>query len=712
MKALVFLLSFIYLVVFYDAFSQIYNYGNIVVSGGTSVYVSLDLKNNTNGSIDNSGTIILNGNWENNNPNNFALINSSPGLVRLIGANQYIGGTNSTKFYNLSLEGSGIKSLQTNTEVEGNLNLNDRELNTNQYVLHVSNPSTNAISFTTGFVSSNQNGYLSRTMNQAQTYIFPVGSSSGTPRYRPVELTPNNNNQQVMGVRFANTDPNNEGYNTNITDGQVGNLNSQYFHEIRRISGNTSNDVAIYYDANADGSFNGIAHWDDQPSDRWEETAPATNTPGTPLSSLKISSWNDYTNPPFTFYGCIPSTPASSIQASSTSICGSQQVTLTVVGGSLGSGAQWQWYEGSCNGTLIGTGNSINVTPNTTTTYFVNAVGNCGTTSCVSITINVNPIPQVSVSSNSPLCEGQTLNLNASGGTQYQWAGPSNFSSNSPSPTINNITTQNAGIYYVTVTNADGCSNTSQINVVVNSLPQVSVSSNSPLCEGQTLNLNASGGTQYQWAGPSNFSSNSPSPTINNVTTQNAGLYYVTITNLCGNTIDTINVIINLVPNISLDKKDESCKGLNDGKITVNINSGQEPYTYLWSNGSTQNQLTQLTSGNYSVTITDANGCSSTDAITINNSEYDCFFIPTIFSPNGDGVNDVLYVRGHGIKEFLLKIYDRWGNLIFESTDQNIGWDGTYKGKPMNTGAYAYHLKIVFINGTEKEIKDNITLIR
>jgi|YNPMSStandDraft_1061717.scaffolds.fasta_scaffold07221_3 gliding motility-associated-like protein len=773
--------------------AQVINDANIIINNGTSMYILTDVRNENNGSIDNSGTIILNGNWENNNLSNYAFINSSPGTVRLIGGNQTIGGSNSTKFYNLSLEGTGIKSLSINAEVEGNLNLNDRELATNQYVLHVSNTAVNAINFTTGFVSSTSNGYLSRAMNSTQPYIFPVGSSFGTPRYRPVELVPNNTSHQVMGVRFANNDPNSEGFDRNTTDGQVGNINSQYFHNIHRVSGTTPNDVFIYFDSQNDGTFNEITHWDDQPSPRWEVTTTAMLNSGTPLSSLSINGWNDYTLSPFALYGCTPSTQPSSIQASSTTICGNQTITLTVVGGSLGSGAQWVWYENNCSGTQIGTGSSIQVNPTNTTTYYVNAVGSCGTTPCVSITINVSAIPQINISSNSPLCVGQTLNLSATGGNQYQWSGPSGFSSSISNPSINNVNTNHSGLYNVTVTNADGCSNTAQVNVVINTLPQGTVTSSQTVCEGENISIEASGGTNYlwsgpnnftssssvinipaanqnhagtyyvtitnanncsvvlntnvsvqllpqitvsysgatcegnnitlqvspsglqsyQWSGPNNFISNQQNPVINNTNFSHSGTYTVTVTHSCGTTTASVNVVVYERPDIiSMNTQNESCKDMKDGQILPNISGGMLPYSYLWNNGSTQSQLSQLSEGTYSLTISDANGCSTTGTAIITKGEHDCFFIPTVFSPNGDGANDVLYVRGHGIKELIFRIYDRWGNMIFESTSPQVGWDGTYKGKPMNAGAYAYYAKIVFANGTEKEIRENITLIR
>jgi gliding motility-associated-like protein len=86
--------------------------------------------------------------------------------------------------------------------------------------------------------------------------------------------------------------------------------------------------------------------------------------------------------------------------------------------------------------------------------------------------------------------------------------------------------------------------------------------------------------------------------------------------------------------------------------------------------------------------------------------------IPTAFSPNGDGENDILYVRGAAIQTLDLKIFNRWGQLVFETTSKEKGWDGTYNGQPQPMEAYAYVLNATFIDGTAKVLKGNVTLLR
>lgn len=87
-------------------------------------------------------------------------------------------------------------------------------------------------------------------------------------------------------------------------------------------------------------------------------------------------------------------------------------------------------------------------------------------------------------------------------------------------------------------------------------------------------------------------------------------------------------------------------------------------------------------------------------------------FIPNAFSPNGDQQNDVLYVRGNCMSSMDFTIFDRWGNKVFESENQNIGWDGNYKGQPMNTGTYVWYLKGTMNDGTAINKKGTVALIR
>ena len=109
---------------------------------------------------------------------------------------------------------------------------------------------------------------------------------------------------------------------------------------------------------------------------------------------------------------------------------------------------------------------------------------------------------------------------------------------------------------------------------------------------------------------------------------------------------------------------------------------------------------------------TDTNGCSGIDSVEVIIEAGLEIFIPNVFSPNGDGTNDELFVRGSSFKDFNFRIYNRWGEMIFETTDRLIGWDGKQNGKPLDPGVFVYQLIYSDWQNMEGERSGNVTLIR
>ena len=118
----------------------------------------------------------------------------------------------------------------------------------------------------------------------------------------------------------------------------------------------------------------------------------------------------------------------------------------------------------------------------------------------------------------------------------------------------------------------------------------------------------------------------------------------------------------------------------------------------------------------YTVVVTDTFGCVMSDTVTIKVDELTCddpfIFIPNVFSPNGDGKNDVLYVRSQILEEFYFAVYSRWGQKVYETRSLTEGWDGTFQGKPCQNGVYDYYFKGTCIGGQTSELKGNVTLVR
>jgi gliding motility-associated-like protein len=134
---------------------------------------------------------------------------------------------------------------------------------------------------------------------------------------------------------------------------------------------------------------------------------------------------------------------------------------------------------------------------------------------------------------------------------------------------------------------------------------------------------------------------------------------------------------------------------------------------YLSCNNCNNPYTTATDTALYMLTITNAaTGCFTNDSLLIYVLEDFEIFLPTGFSPNGDQINDVFYLRGRGISDFNLNVFDRWGELVFTSNNFNVGWDGTFKGKPAMAGTYVYTLNYTNFKKTSKFLKGNLTLIK
>ena len=153
---------------------------------------------------------------------------------------------------------------------------------------------------------------------------------------------------------------------------------------------------------------------------------------------------------------------------------------------------------------------------------------------------------------------------------------------------------------------------------------------------------------------------------------------------------------------------------LNDGLLQVSASGGTSPYAYRWSNGAQTETACELAPGTYTVTITDINQCS--EALIMQLNRADCpqdVLWPTAFSPNGDGINDLFRPVFYTAPEQLnWKIYNRWGNLIYEGSGAKSGWDGTFQQREAELGVYIWYAEILQQSGVKTLMRGNLTLLR
>ncbi|MFY7991299.1 MAG: gliding motility-associated C-terminal domain-containing protein [Fluviicola sp.] len=218
-------------------------------------------------------------------------------------------------------------------------------------------------------------------------------------------------------------------------------------------------------------------------------------------------------------------------------ICAGQSITLTASGG-----ATYVWNTSE-------TSSSISVSPSNTTEYFVTGTSNgCSAQDSITVTVNSLPTPVVGsdASQNGTHCMGGDATIFASGGNIYEWLGPNGFNQVNDTIFIAPVSSQNAGIYYLTVTDVNGCQNSDSIALIAAPSDFAVITGDTSLCPGETLQLTASGGDSYIWSGPSAFSATTAQIAVPQMNGGKAGTYVVVVTNQAG-CIDTASAQVAIV---------------------------------------------------------------------------------------------------------------------------------------------------------------------
>ena len=381
------------------------------------------------------------------------------------------------------------------------------------------------------------------------------------------------------------------------------------------------------------------------------------------------------------------------VVSNDTAICTGTFASLIASGGVSYS---WSPFAGLNNSSIP---NPL-ANPLTTTTYYVTVADVIGCSALDSVVVYINPLPQPIVSSDTTICKGTIASLDASGGILYNWSNGDSGDHIDVSPIISTA-------YDVAVTDSNSCVATATVVVSVDLL-QVIINGDDEICIGENTQLQASGAINYLWSNNSLLSYIIVAPETDSVfsVTGNDGL--------CADTTE-FTVHVNQLP--VADAGPDVSIVLND-VINLTANGG---ISCIWSppDGlSCTNCCDPIASPHdtttYAVTITDIHGCSSIDSVTVIVIPPDDVLFPDAFTPNGDGLNDEFapILSGHTeMKE--LQVYNRWGELVFVSTNRYSGWNGTYKGKPESIGTYVYSfIGFNTINGKTIYKKGNVTVLR
>jgi gliding motility-associated-like protein len=322
------------------------------------------------------------------------------------------------------------------------------------------------------------------------------------------------------------------------------------------------------------------------------------------------------------------------------------------------------------------------------------------------------PLSSTVIASTNPVCNNQcsgTATVTASGGTP-----PYSYSWNPSSSTTPSVTGLCAGIYTVLVTDAGGSTAIDTISIIQPAPVSVVVNSTPTVCGDSTGTVTAtpSGGTP-----PYSYSWNNGSSAMS-ATGLKAGSYTVTVKD-SNNCSQIKSVIVSQTGGLTaMVSKDTTITAGTMAYLSANGGTN-----YLWSPsaGLTCDTCANISASpasttQYCVTISDANGCSGVACVnvTVVPIEIQCgeVFVPTAFSPDKSGHNDLECVYGNCIKTMHFAIYDLWGEKVFETTDSKVCWNGIYKGKLMNSATFVYYLDATLLSGETIFQKGNINLMR
>lgn len=309
-----------------------------------------------------------------------------------------------------------------------------------------------------------------------------------------------------------------------------------------------------------------------------------------------------------------------------------------------------------------------------TGTYILSATnGYCTDADTVAVTFN--PVPTDNLSDQTA-CIGQTVVLDAgNAGAAYAWSNGAASQS---------ISVAQSGQYAVSITGTNGCQANYAATVNIIPPPVVNLGADTVLCANQPLVLDAGNpGNTYAWNTGATGRTFAPT---------SSGTYAVTVDNGYCTTSDQITVIFNPIPEPMGMHQYFTC--LDDDPHYVDIDAGNPGSTFLWADGQTTHLIHANSYGWHSVAITNSFGCSIADSAMVNEFCRPTLFIPNTFTPNGDGRNDVWLAVGNNVGFYEMYVFDRWGGVIFHTTDFSKGWDGTMDGNPVPNEVYAY--RVVF----------------
>jgi gliding motility-associated-like protein len=365
---------------------------------------------------------------------------------------------------------------------------------------------------------------------------------------------------------------------------------------------------------------------------------------------------------------------------------------------------------------------------------WVTATNNYGCTDFVQLTQIDVPVDTVIAAFDSTLFDCNRSftvpfnNQSIAGNNQYLW----NFDNLATSTAFNpSYTFPDTGTYDITLIAGVGspCQDTFTRTVYLPfTSPSIAAIGSQTVCQADTLLLTAFATAQnyhdiidYTWTPVSNIISGQGTDSI--WVLANGDIYFevvATNTENCKDTNSTSVVVSTISPTLTVSATPDEIYLGQTTQLLANYDSDYD-YTWLPDTSLSTTNIHDPTANprsinTYYVTVKNSFGCSLFDSVTVQILPPICdnpvVFVPSAFSPDNDGHNDVLMVDGNNIKEINFAIYNRWGQKVFETNEQSRGWDGTFNGTLLSPDVYGYYMQCTCDDGSQAFLKGNITLLR
>jgi gliding motility-associated-like protein len=463
--------------------------------------------------------------------------------------------------------------------------------------------------------------------------------------------------------------------------------------------------MAIY--AVADVDFGSIVSYE------WDLGNGQQSTGGLAVTAYNTTGSFDIRLITTTNYGCVDTAfktininPLPVVVAETdTIVCLNEPVQLLATGADPGTYI-WTPATGLSNDTIA---NPIALPPDNTT-YQVIGTDTAGCKDTTSIFIDVRDLPPTDAGQDTFICIGDSYRLNGTGGVTFNWTPPTYL--DDPNISAPFLTPDSSISYALQSVSIDGCINYDTVFIEVQFPIDPLLSLDKEICRNDSVTLIAGGGKFYLWEPPDglSFTDSSHTSASPDSTTQ----YHVIISNNCFADTLPVTVTVNQLPDV-VASEDDTIR-----RDDTTIVSATGAVNYIWMpRGLTDSTLSEMAvspflTQRYEVTGTDAKGCKNTDTVRITVNIVNLLQLPNAFTPDKDGHNDLFRItkRLNILSLIDFSIYNRWGERVFQTTDLDAGWDGTFNGEPQGLGVFVWYVKALNRDGIIITRQGNVTLVR